>query len=155
MPRVIRTSKTIFRITCLGVAICIVNTSVALALQTIKTSSFALEGKQGLKSSLAHPSPQFRQNKKARIPNIHCLALLSSSAPLKHGYKTVRRLEPSNVPSGNVAVPVALSLFFGAHLPPTARETLHKKSNSSALAVAAYRQCEKETLLKAHRQNSL
>lgn len=180
LPRVIRTPVKTFRILCaaycppaarilcFALTLCILNTSMAGAIETTKASGLFLEERKGHTSSLSNNSPLSRKSMQESAPlrsplSSSCLKLLSLNASPKHKNDTGRRLG-SRTSSGNAAVPVALGLFFGARLAlgpkkitpsskrfqigPELRGTSHS-GHSYALAVAAYRKCEKEGFLNA------
>lgn len=171
-PRVIRTPQKIFRIICMATALCVVNISLASAIETTKASALldrnVVEKKQRILSLTPHSSPVSRNDKKENP----CLSFLSvTSVPPKHGSKD--RYDVGRQPrAGNATVPVALGLFLGARLalipsqaPQKDRALSHRlqigpeirgisrHGNSHALAVAAYRKCQKQEFLKAGYNN--
>lgn len=182
MPRVIRTPAQIFRVICVpycrpiirsvcfALTLCVLNTSMAGAIETTKASGLFLEERKGYTSSLSNKSPLSRKSQQESAPprspiSSSCLKLLSLNASPKHKGNAGRRLG-SRSSSGTAAVPVALGLFFGArlalgpkeitpsskrfHIGPELRGT-SQNGNSYALAVAAYRKCEKEGFLNAQK----
>lgn len=180
MPRVIRTPAKNFRvlcaahcppvtrIVCLALSFCVLNTSMAGAIETTNSSGLFLEERKGYTYAVSNNSPLSRTSTQESAPlrsplSSSCSKLLSLNASPKHKDIAGRRLG-ARTSSGNAAVPVALGLFFGArlalgpkeitpsskrfHLGPQIRATL-RGGNSYALAVAAYRKCEKEGFLNA------
>lgn len=151
MPRVIRTPRLTFRILCMTILCCAFNSPMALAIETTKASGLVLGKGQAPNSSLTS------QNS--------CRKYLSSN------YVSPKHSHDIGVTKG-ATVPVALGLFLGvriALIPSPAPQKGQKLSrnvqigpeirgvsstgNSYALAVAAYRKCQKEEFLKTGYKN--
>lgn len=145
MPRVIRTPRQIFRLLSLITLCTVLNISVAHAIETTKASGLVIEKGQTLNSSLS-----------------------SSSQNSCHQYLSVNYVPPKhNINAGmndNAAVPAALGLVFAVRLVLGPKEIVpsskriqigpeirgsNDKGNSYALAIAAYRNCQKQEFLKS------
>ncbi len=158
LPRVVRTPRQIFRILCAALLCCILNVSLAHAIETTKASGLLLEKKQTNFSSHTPLSSPFSRKDEKASP---CLKFLShSSVPPKQNVSAGNTRQIA----GKAAVPAALGLVFGVRLVLGPKEIVPSSKrvqigpeirgvasngNSYALAVAAYRKCQKEEFLKS------
>lgn len=159
MPQVIRTPYKIFRITSMALLLCIVNSSLATAFETTKASGLVLEKEQTNSSSHTPLASPYSRKDERLSP---CLTFLSrtSVAPKQDvGTGNNRQF------AGDAAVPAALGLFFGVRIVLGPKEVIpasqrriqigpelrgaSDRGGSYALAIAAYRKCQKEEFLKS------
>jgi hypothetical protein len=165
ISRVIRAPGYIVRISAFTLLFCILNAGFSQAIETTKATGLVYQKGQGPHSSLRSPqSPSLSRNGDRQQTPSPCLSLLTSAKNVspKHSFDAGSRHH-----AGKAAVPVALGLFLGVRLAlipspaPLKDQKLSQRlrigpeirgvsshGNSYALAVAAYRKCQKEEFLK-------
>jgi len=159
LPRVIRTSKCLFRICSLALMLSIspgiLNVTSSYAIETTKASGLVLGKGQDSHSSLSSSQNSCRKH------------LSSNYAPPKHGLDIGSKSSMDD----RATVPVALGIFLGmriALIPSSASGKIQKSrnvqigpeirgisknGNRHALSIAAFRKCQKEEFLKAGYNN--
>ncbi len=159
LPRIIRAPHQMFRILSLAVLCAALNISLAHAIETTKASGLLTEKEQTAYSSLSPHSSPFSRKDKRLSPCLKFLSHGSVSPKQDVGAGNNRQL------AGAAAVPAALGLVFGVRLVlgpkeivpsskrvqigPEIRGFSHDNTQSYALAIAAYRKCEKEEFLRS------